>query len=164
MCIAFEDNYVLSQLFGDHDGNLIKMEQELGVTIASRGEMVSITGEAHDVDIARSVLRVVYDKLEKGEDVSTAEFDSIIRMMKEPVESIKKKDPDMKQQTVEDNVKNFEKVVIQTPKKRLNPRSHTQARYMRDLLEKELIFASGPAGTGKTYIAVAAAVAALSEG
>ncbi len=171
--LSFEDNTLLGALFGGHNQNLEKLEKGLGISISSRGEMVALSGDQKKILLAESVLRSLYERLERGHDVQPGDVDAAIRMLSQPAPSHqpkKEKKPMAKNGTGKEGKEKrhtaphpaketLEKSVIQTPKKRFTPYSHKQAEYMDALLSSELVFAAGPAGTGKTYIAVAAAVA-----
>jgi phosphate starvation-inducible PhoH-like protein len=165
--IKFEDNTLLSQLYGEGDKNLIKIEKKLDVSLASRGEQVSISGAEQKVVAAKEVLRRMYKQLKSKREVSDADIDALIRMLDAPatkakkVTSIRKKDAAMKEVS---NIKSFGNMVIKTEKKHITPYSLVQGDYMEALMTREVVFAAGPAGTGKTYIAVAAAVSKFNSG
>jgi len=153
ICISFENNSLLSQLLGEHDRNLAKIEKVLGVTASSRGNMISIAGDADKVSLFEAILQELYSKIEKGIDVGDAEVEAAILMLSGS-KAIGKPNGKCAGQK---NSKGSE-MVIKTMKKPITPYTAKQAEYMQALLAKELIFGAGPAGTGKTYLAVAAAV------
>jgi phosphate starvation-inducible PhoH-like protein len=141
-------------LFGEFDRNLVAIEDRLGVYIAARGAKVQIEGEAEAAARARDVLMGLYNRLDEGQDVDAGMVDAVIAMTGQPVlEGIISADP------VEPP-----KVMIRTRKKTIVPRSKMQAVYMEALAREDMIFALGPAGTGKTYLAVAQAVQQLIGG
>jgi phosphate starvation-inducible PhoH-like protein len=145
--LVFDDNSVLPRLFGEHDEHLARIEHGFGVTLSSRGNRVAIAGSPWAIDAAKGVLEGLYRKLADGTGaLSAGEVDAAIRL---------------RLQGVEGGAGGEE---IRTPKRRIEPRSATQAAYLRALREHELVFAIGPAGTGKTYLAVAKAVAMLVAG
>lgn len=160
--ISFKNSKLLPQLFGENDRNLNKLEKKLAVAVSARGNIVSIHGNSRNISISESILRNLYDKLEKGKDVSDSEVDAVIRMYTESSSesSVSPASPDQEQKTI----RKINSVVLKTLKKHITPYSLKQADYMKSLLENELNFATGPAGTGKTYLAVAAAVALFIEG
>ena len=152
--LEFEQPYLLGPLFGDYDRHLITIEQRLGVHIAARGNRVQIEGEADAAARARDVLVGLYNRLDQGHDVDAAAVDSVIGMAAQPnLDGI-----------VADEVASPPTVMIRTRKKTIVPRSTVQTAYMESLARDDMIFALGPAGTGKTYLAVAQAVSQLISG
>ncbi len=153
-------------MFGHGEEHLHLIEGALGVRIASRGAMVSIKGNPHDTSIAETTLRTLCEKLREGADISPSDVEGTMRivMQSKPVnsngESIMGDVMDREPQTNmwQDLKKTLDEVAIVTPKKRITPYSRVQADYIQALQQRELVFAAGPAGTGKTYLAVAAAV------
>ncbi len=145
LVIAFEDNKLLSELYGEHDQNLVRIEEGLGVIASSRGNKLVITGKARARDQADRVLRDLYQRLKSGLDVTAGEVDGAIRMSQAP-------------QGEGGDVVGRQ---IHTKKRTIGPRSHTQKEYIDALMTHELVFGIGPAGTGKTYLAVAVAVQML---
>ena len=157
--LEFDDNNLLPMLYGEHDQNLARLEQQLNVRLASRGNQVSISGASRDsVTTASILLKALYERLEKGLDVTIADVDAILRMTKaEPDSAFFKKEQAAETTYSED-------MAIVTRKRRLNPRSPGQADYLRALDKHELVFGIGPAGTGKTYLAVAYGVSLMIQG
>jgi phosphate starvation-inducible PhoH-like protein len=153
--IFFDNNAYLPVLYGDRDSNLERVGQLLNVTAISRGNMISLTGHRRDIEAAEQILTSLYKQIEQGVDVGPQEVDAAIRMLK-PVS-----DPKSRPKRRYDGDEADTEVVIKTLKKTVRPYSHVQANYMRALYESDMIFALGPAGTGKTYIAVAMAVYAF---
>ena len=141
----FADNTLLHMLFGPHNAHLDHIERALGVAMASRGNRVTITGAAERVDQASGVLDGLYQRLESGQAVGAAEVDAALRMGDEDDAS----DPAL---------------VLVTRKRHIRPRTPMQAEYIRAMDRFELVFGLGPAGTGKTYLAVAKAVAMMIKG
>ncbi len=150
--IEFENYRLLPLLFGEHDQNLVRIEQQLGVTLASRGNHVQISGEADAVKAARKTLKALYVRLDKGLDVGDGEVDAAVRMAKTKANGI---DP----KAIHSN-----ELAIPTRKGNLTPRSPGQAPYIKALADFPMVFGIGPAGTGKTYLAVAMAVSHLISG
>ncbi|PPR10762.1 MAG: PhoH-like protein [Alphaproteobacteria bacterium MarineAlpha11_Bin1] len=151
--LEFEDNKLLPLLYGDFDRHLARIEQVLDVTVASRGNTVTIGGGSAAVDIARVCLESLYCRLVRGLEVSTGEVDAAIRLARN---------------ASEEDRKGFDesangKSGIRTPKRHISARSSGQQRYIRALLDNELSFGLGPAGTGKTYLAVGIAVSMLTS-
>ncbi len=152
--IEFEQPYLLGPLFGDYDRHLVMIEDRLGVHVAARGNRVMIEGEPEAAARAREVLMGLYDRLDKGQDVDAAAVEAVIGMANQPLfDGI-----------VSEEVANAPKVMIRTRKKTIVPRSVVQTQYMEALARDDMIFALGPAGTGKTYLAVAQAVQMLITG
>jgi len=133
---------------------LITIENRLGVHISARGNKVQIDGEADDAARARDVLIGLYNRLDQGEDVDGETVEAVLGMAAQPnLDGI-----------IHDEVATPPKVMIRTRKKTIVPRSPVQTRYMEALARDDMIFALGPAGTGKTYLAVAQAVSQLITG
>ncbi|MBO9576560.1 MAG: PhoH family protein [Sphingobium sp.] len=152
--LIFEKPYLLGALFGEYDQNLVSIENRLGVYIAARGNKVQIEGEAEAAARARDVLNGLYNRLVVGQQIDTGAVEAVIAMSAEPtLDGI-----------IRHDVSEPPKVMIRTRKKTIVPRSANQTLYMEALARHELIFALGPAGTGKTYLAVAQAVSQLITG
>jgi len=151
--LQFDDNRLLQLLFGQHDQNLARIEKELGVSLVSRGNQLAISGPPAAVQIARQVLTGLYQRLKRGLDVDRGEVDAAMRLARDDGAEPNLFGADAKDGTA-----------IRTQRRHITPRSAMQARYMRMLHENELVFGLGPAGTGKTYLAVAVAVAMLTRG
>jgi phosphate starvation-inducible PhoH-like protein len=152
--IEFEQPHLLGPLFGEFDRNLVAIEDRLGVYIAARGTKVQIEGEPEAAARAREVLVGLYNRLDEGNDIDAGMVDAVIAMSGQPtLEGI-----------ISPEVAQPSQVMIRTRKKTIVPRSKMQAVYMEALGRDDLIFALGPAGTGKTYLAVAQAVQQLIGG
>ena len=152
--LEFEEPYLLGPLFGDYDRHLITIESRLGVHISARGNRVQIEGEPDAAARARDVLVGLYKRLEQGHDIDSEAVEAVLGMAAQPsLDGI-----------INDEVTSPPSVMIRTRKKTIVPRSPTQTRYMEALARDEMIFALGPAGTGKTYLAVAQAVSQLISG
>jgi phosphate starvation-inducible protein PhoH and related proteins len=152
--VVFDKPQLLGRLFGEFDQNLVAIENRLGVFIAARGNKLQIEGEAAATARARDVLTGLYNRIVLGQDVDAGAVDAVIAMSSEPtLDGI-----------IRHDVAEPPSVMIRTRKKTIVPRSATQIRYMEALNRHDIIFALGPAGTGKTYLAVAQAVAQLITG
>jgi len=152
--LDFEEPYLLGPLFGDYDRHLITIENRLGVQIAARGNRVQIEGEPESAARARDVLVGLYKRLQEGHDVDGEAVEAVLGMAAQPhLDGI-----------VAEEITSAPRVMIRTRKKTIVPRSPTQTVYMEALARDEMIFALGPAGTGKTYLAVAQAVSQLISG
>ena len=150
----FERTQLLGILFGEFDRNLVGIENRLGVYISARGNRVQIEGEAEAAARARDVLLDLYNRIEQGQEVDAGMVDGVIAMSAQPtLAGIIRHDKD-----------EAPTVMIRTRKKTIVPRAPSQVPYMKALARDDVIFALGPAGTGKTYLAVAQAVAQLITG
>jgi len=144
--MQFGNNALLPMLFGQDDKNLEKLEKSFSIVATSRGNMLSLTGSQQAVQKAQEVMQALYSKLEEGHEISTSEVDGVIRM------ALPQKNGKLQRTSVNPDV------FIKTQKKTIHPYSQAQAEYMEALHKHDMVFALGPAGTGKTYIAVAYAV------
>jgi phosphate starvation-inducible protein PhoH and related proteins len=154
--VNFDKPQLLPQLFGEYDSNILALEERLGVYIHARGQRVVIEGSAEAVAHAREVLQELHSRVIRGEEIDTGLIDAVIAMSSEPVFSgiIR----------AENDAGAAPPIMIRTRNKTIVPRSLMQTAYMRALVSNDIIFALGPAGTGKTYLAVAQAVAQLITG
>ncbi|MCC0025011.1 MAG: PhoH family protein [Hyphomicrobiaceae bacterium] len=154
--LAFEDNKLVAQLYGNFDQNVALIEQRLGLRITPRGNHVLINGPVSAVDQARRVLESLYAQLEEGRPVEIGDVDAIIRM-------IETDDSQLTLPTLEGAGK-VRMAQIATRKSVVVARSPAQDAYMRAMDRNDLTFGVGPAGTGKTYLAVAYASSLLERG
>ena len=145
--LQFEDNRLLPRLYGQHDQHLARIEQQLGVELTQRGNQLAIYGPTAEAETAREAITALYRRLKKGMDVDVHEVDAAVRLAARGSERA-----------------GDAEIEIVTRKRVISPRSPTQADYIRALHEYELVFGLGPAGTGKTYLAVATAVTMLTSG
>jgi phosphate starvation-inducible PhoH-like protein len=151
LVIDFADNRLLPLLFGEYDRNFARIEQSLGVRLSSRGNRVSVSGSPEAAGFAETALKSLYRRLEHGLPVDAAEVDAAVRMASmEATRAL----AEASGETPE----------IRTPKRHITPRSVGQAEYMRALANGQMVFGLGPAGTGKTYLAVAMAAHMLISG
>ncbi|HLO77531.1 MAG TPA: PhoH family protein [Magnetospirillum sp.] len=141
----FQDNALLQVLFGPHNVNLERIERSLGVALNARGNAVSVSGSPEASAEAGQVLDALYDLARRQGHLETADIDAAIRMTQHTP------DPD-------------EDLVLRTRKRHIAPRTPTQASYLAALQTCPLVFGLGPAGTGKTYLAVAKAVSMMLKG
>jgi len=135
----------------------------LGVYIAARGNKLKIEGDKEAATQARDVLIGIYNRLEEGQEIDAAVVEAIISMIADP-RITKTEKPNSAQKQDKNILSAPPKVMIRTRKKTIFPRSVRQADYMEKLARDDMIFALGPAGTGKTYLAVAQAVSQLVSG
>jgi phosphate starvation-inducible protein PhoH and related proteins len=161
--VEFDDPQLLGDLFGEYDRNIVAIENRLGVYIAARGQKLRIEGQEEAATQARDVLTGIYNRIEKGQEIDAGAVEAIIAMAADPRVSKTAKAATDKASTRKD-VSEPPKIMIKTKKKTIFPRSTRQAVYMEALAKDDLIFSLGPAGTGKTYLAVAQAVSQLITG
>jgi len=157
--LEFPNNRLMIDLCGELDANLLRIESATTAGIARVGNRLTITGEPRAQREAETILRGIYARLEQGKPVGQGDIDAVIRMPGEifdPVDSTQ----------AGDQIEMFkaDNLVIHTRKKVVEPRSTAQKAYVKSLFTHELVFGLGPAGTGKTYLAVAAAVCNFIEG
>ncbi|MEM9138511.1 MAG: PhoH family protein [Pseudomonadota bacterium] len=154
--VAFSDNRLLIDLCGQFDRNLAQLEQGFDVSIIRRGNHLTIHGPEEARDQCRQALEALYDRLESGRSVEPGDVAAVIRMgaiQDEPAAPARQLD-----------MFPGGRVEIRTRKRTIEPRSPTQRAYVADLFARNMVFGIGPAGTGKTYLAVAAAVAMFLDG
>jgi phosphate starvation-inducible PhoH-like protein len=149
----FDDNSLLTELFGEHDRNLARIEQRLDVSVSTRGNRVSIAGTPSSQAATKTVLDDLYARLKKGMTMDKGEVDGAIRMAEASATGT---GPKLSVAS--------EEYMIRTPKRVITPRTPMQAGYVADMRRHELVFGLGPAGTGKTYLAVAKAVEMMQDG
>ncbi|VVT30489.1 PhoH family protein [Rhizobium sp. EC-SD404] len=154
--LTFENNRLASALFGQFDQNLALIEQKLGVDARARGNQVAIRGDAVATDQARKTLDFLYDRLQAGSEIAASDVEGAIRMAIAA-------DDQLILPTMERKGK-MALAQISTRKKTLVARTPTQDAYIRAMERSELVFGIGPAGTGKTYLAVAHAAQLLERG
>ncbi|MDA0784687.1 MAG: PhoH family protein [Proteobacteria bacterium] len=143
--IRFDDNTLLPALFGQHDEHLLQIEQLLDVTLRYRGNQLEIQGPETARGIADRVIADLYALLKGGQEVAPADVQAAVRMAAAGNQG-------------------DSRIAIRTRKRTITPRNPMQARYLEALSESDLTFGLGPAGTGKTYLAVAMAVTELIQG
>ena len=153
LVVSFPDNKLLPILFGEHDRHLARIEQILNIHISSRGNIVSLKGSFPEKKFAAGALKELYKRLENNLPVDVAEVDAAIRMAGEA------------RNINEDAASGKSKEIsIRTPKRHLTGRSPCQVTYIKALATMQMVFGIGPAGTGKTYLAVATAAQKLISG
>ena len=143
--IQFDDNSLLPELFGDHDEHLIQFEQLLDVRLRYRGNSLEISGPETSREIADRVIVSLYTRLKNDLEIGEGEVKAAVRIA-----------------SGNDIVDDY--ILLRTKKRTIRHRSPNQAAYVKALDESDLVFGLGPAGTGKTYLAVAVAVTHLLQG
>jgi phosphate starvation-inducible PhoH-like protein len=147
--VFFEHNQYLPLLYGERDMHLERIAQMLNVEMVARGNMLSITGHKRDIDATEQLMQSLYDQIKSGVEITDQDIDAAVRLMP-PVNDKKPKNRHGINETDTD-------VYIRTMRKTVVPYTHIQANYIRAMYDNDLVFSLGPAGTGKTYIAVAMA-------
>ena len=150
--IEFSKNDLLPLLFGEHNAHLNYLEDKLGVQIADKGNQLTLSGDDQSVQSAEKVLNSLWKKIEKNQDIGTAEIDAELRFLQD------------KKKTNGKGKMSKSGLTIKTKKKSIAPRSPNQEAYVSAILDHEMVFGLGPAGTGKTYLAVAVGVSMFLEG
>ena len=145
--MEFNDNSVLSSLFGVSDSNIQLLEKINNVKIEYRGNVVKISGNKLSIQETKLSLEKLFDEAKKGIEIDEDKIKDIKSLLTLDI------DDDFKQD-----------FFIQTKKRKIIPRSQNQKKYFKLLNNKNIVFAIGPAGTGKTYLAVAKAVSCLQKG
>lgn len=148
--VDLKDNGLAARLFGDGGENLKRFEKSLGVEMNTRGTLVNISGEPEKVAVAERLINELYELLEKGYPLYPHDIEYALRML------------------VADNDTNLSDVFMDTifvsfRKKVIAPKSVAQKVYVDAIRGNDIVFGIGPAGTGKTYLAMAMAVAALTS-
>jgi phosphate starvation-inducible protein PhoH and related proteins len=154
--LVFPDNRLLIELCGEFDRNIAQVEQALGLMISRRGNELVLHGGRAERDRAQEILQHLYQRLEQGRPVDSGVIDGAIRMGRGSQGAVQK--------IGQLEMFNGEPVEIRTRKKLIEPRTPAQKNYVQSLFSNELVFGIGPAGTGKTYLAVAVAVSMFIDG
>jgi phosphate starvation-inducible PhoH-like protein len=142
--MTFDDNSLLAMLYGNHDRNLVRIEQLANVQLSARGNQLAIAGSADDAAVAHKALAGLYERLKRGLSVEMADVDAAVRFAR----------------TAGDGGDDG----IRTRRRTVQARSSGQRAYLAALRERDMVFSLGPAGSGKTYLAVAMGVSLLTAG
>src|SRR4029079_3016445 len=148
IALTFDDNRLASVLFGQYGQNLALIERRLGVVATSRGNHVTLEGPREGCEQARRVLESLYERLQRGDALVQGEVEGALRLAISPG-SVFDFDPTAARESFEE---------INLRKRRVRARTPAQDAYVRALKRHALVFSTGPAGTGKTWLAVAHAV------
>ncbi|MEJ2124585.1 MAG: PhoH family protein [Alphaproteobacteria bacterium] len=151
--LQFDDNRLLADLLGEFDSHLSHLESQLGIHAVVRGNVIRLEGPESDRAVAKDVLEELYSRLKSGHTVSLGDIDGAIRHARAGGK-------------LQSNASGDKSEVgkLRTRKRLIAARTPMQTRYIQALQSEQLIFATGPAGTGKTYLAVAHAAACLERG
>ena len=144
------NNQLLKVVVGVNDENIRLIERMLNVEILSFGNQITIKGAANDADNAKTAIDILYEKASKGHVIGEQEVKAAVRICGGA--------------ETHDEKQSLSEIVLKTKKRYIYPRSATQAKYITEMMKNELVFGLGPAGTGKTYLAVALAVSMMIEG
>ena len=148
--VDFEDNGLTLSVFGECGAHLTLMEKELDVEAHARGNRVTLVGLGQNVSLARELLGQMYDMARRGRTLGPADVRRAAVALRE------QSDADLKE-IYEDTV------LVSSRGRRITPKSPAQKTYVEAIRDRDIVFAIGPAGTGKTYLAMAMAVRALQE-
>ena len=135
------DANVLVRFVGELNGNIKFIEKSFKVKVFQNGNKLKITGHDEDVKLASDALKKLYEAAGKGVEITQETLHLCIQEVKEDSSS-----------------KNYEDIIIKTPKKTIKPRSINQSKYIQSIKHNEINFGIGPAGTGKTFLAMALAI------
>jgi phosphate starvation-inducible PhoH-like protein len=152
--LEFKNNDLVPLLFGERNAHIAYIEKKLGIHISDRGNKLSLSGNKIAVDKAEKVLNSLWDMLNKNQDVGTAEIDAALRFIETKATNGRNGTHHMNDRTL----------AVQTKKKTIAPRSPNQAEYIKAIQNNPMVFGLGPAGTGKTYLAVSNAVSMYLSG
>ncbi len=156
LVLSFENNQLATQLFGQFDEHLAMLEKLLEIEAVARGNEVLLSGDEMAVHRGRMALEHLYGRLERGETIEKGDVTGAVRMAVS--------EDQLSLPTIEQKPNRLAMAQIGTRKKVIQARTRTQDKYIRAMDSAELIFGVGPAGTGKTYLAVAYAASLLERG
>jgi len=149
--LDFNDNAKACSLYGNLNQNLLSLERNVGVTIHARGTNVKISGQRHDVELVAELLLQLYHLIVRGYPVYSSDFIFGLKVL------------ETKPNAQLDKIF-LDKVYITTQNRVVSPKTGNQKLYIDSIRHNDIVFGTGPAGTGKTYLAVAMAAAALAAG
>ena len=149
--LIFSDVNLASQLFGEYNKNLKRIAELTDVSIHARGNTIFIQGDSIAENLAKKILKQLYGLLKDGYPIYPNDVEYAVRILSED-DRIKLKDIFL------------DTVYITSKKRPVIPKSQTQKEYIDAIRSSDMVFGVGPAGTGKTYLAMAMAVAAFSKG
>ena len=154
--LAFDDNRLVGDLFGQFDQNLAMIEQQLGVEAVARGNQVTIKGPHDACEQARDVLDELYRRLQSGDEIHPTDVEGAIKLAAVSAAQLNLPTLEPKGRLAYTQVSTRRRTVV--------ARTPAQDAYLRAMDRADLVFGSGPAGTGKTFLAVAYAAALLERG
>ncbi len=148
---AFSDITLARQLFGEHNKNLLRIADSLAITINARGNTAYLSGDSVSVELAENILRQLYGLMKEGLPIYPRDIDYAIKTLSSD-DKISLKDIFM------------DTVYVTSTKRAITPKNPAQKLYIDAIRKNDVVFGIGPAGTGKTYLAMAMAVSALTTG
>ncbi len=148
--LEFTDNAVTQVLYGDLNRNLQIIEQELGISLHPRGGNMQISGPAHDVKLAGSLLSQLYNLIRKGHPIFSQDIAFGLKILQSS--------PQAELEKIF-----LDKVYVTSGNRIISPKSINQKNYIDAIRKNDIVFGIGPAGTGKTYLGVAMAASALAN-
>jgi len=148
--LTFSDIHIAKELFGAHDCNLKRVAEATDTSISARGNTVSIKGDTISSDLAKNILSQLYGLIKKGYPVYAKDVEYATNVLS--------RDSNV-------NLKDifFDTVYVTSKKRTITPKNPNQKEYIDAIRNYDIAFGVGPAGTGKTYLAMAMAVAALAK-
>lgn len=148
--LIFEDNNLARLLYGDLNKNLITIEKTIGVSVKARGNELALKGLKHEVEVAAMALKQLYELLKAGYPVYPSDVAYGLRIL---------------ERSSKVNLKEIflDRVYITANQRVVSPKSVNQKKYIDSIRNNDIVFGIGPAGTGKTYLAVAMAISALTS-
>ena len=148
--LIFEDNNLARLLYGDLNKNLITIEKTVGVSVKARGNELALKGLKHEVEVAAMALKQLYELLKAGYPVYPSDVAYGLRIL---------------ERSSKVNLKEIflDRVYITANQRVVSPKSVNQKKYIDSIRNNDIVFGIGPAGTGKTYLAVAMAISALTS-
>lgn len=155
--VEFQDNRIAALVYGQHDSHLARLESQLGVVIINRGNRVAVEGLENRTDRAVNILNELYAMAERGRALDLGDVDGAVRMS-DDARTGNGRGLGIRTGTNPSDLK------IITRNKTITPRSPGQVDYIGKLATSDMVFGIGPAGTGKTYLAVAMGVARMLSG
>ena len=155
--LSSEDSSILSKVFGPVNANINQIQDSLGIKVKSRGNSFSLVGKTEAIKAGKEVIETLHLKAEKSELITPGEVHLFIRKAQSTADKVdsgnllKPKEKDIFAKSLQ----------IKTPKLIISPRNDSQEKFLKEILKNDLTFGIGPAGTGKTFLAVAVAVSEL---
>lgn len=149
--VNFSDISLARQLFGEHNKNLMRIADSLAITINARGNTAYISGDSISAGLAGNILKQLYGLIKEGLPIYPVDIDLAVKMLSSD-DKVKLKDIFM------------DTVYVTSSKRSITPKNLAQKEYIDAIRSHDIVFGIGPAGTGKTYLAMAMAVSALTSG
>jgi phosphate starvation-inducible PhoH-like protein len=152
--LQFDDNSLIPMLFGEHDRHLAQIEEELDIEITARGNELMLTGPKLKLKMAQTVFDVLWDRLQNGLDVTKEDVSAALQVALSPMDQ---------------GTRMLAKAALKEPhlkskNKVITARGQKQSEYLEAIKNNNLVFGLGPAGTGKTFLAVVQAVNMMQSG